>query len=227
MIIYEAINKINKMSYIGQTTKSLSYRKEKHYHAMKYYNYYFYNALKKYGWDNFEWKIIEECDTKEDLNKMEIYYIKQHNTLRPYGYNISEGGSGGDNYTNNPNKNIIKQKLVDYWKNNKHPWIGRKHSKKSKRKMSESAKNRICTEETRKKFSKIRSNMIGKKNPLSMKWKIIFPDGKNKIIYSLRNFCNTFEDVKLDFGAMQRTANGKQKTHKGYKCEYINSSKKE
>lgn len=64
--------------------------------------------------------------------------------------------------------------------------------------------------------------MVGKKNPLSKKWKIIFPNKEEIIAYSLRNFCNTFEKEKLDFAAMQRTANGKQKSHKGYKCEYIN-----
>jgi group I intron endonuclease len=223
MIIYKVTNKINGKSYIGQTTKTLIQRKRAHYNAMRYDNYYFHNALKKYNKEDFEWKIIEKCNSAEELNEMEFHYIKQYKSHKlENGYNISFGGSGGDNFTNNPNKEFIRQKLIDRWKNKKHPWIGKKHTEETKRKISEKAKNRTFSDETIKKFSKIRKNMVGKKNPLSKKWKIIFPNEEEIIVYILRNFCNTFEKEKLDFGAMQRTANGKQKSHKGYKCEYIN-----
>ena len=222
MIIYKATNKINGKCYIGQTIKSLYHRKRAHYNAMLYYNYYFYNALKKYGKENFEWSIIEECETRDELNEMEFHYIKQYHSYKlENGYNISFGGSGGDNFTNNPNKEIIRQKLIDRWKGGKHPFQGKKLSDEHKKNISNSRIGLKASDETKRKMSVIRKNMVGSKNPLSKTWKIIYPNGKEIFIKSLRNFCNNFKKEKLDFGAMHRTANGIQKFHKGYKCEYV------
>lgn len=114
MIIYKVINIKNNKLYIGMTTKTLKYRKNTHLNSMKCgSNYIFHNAIRKYGIDNFEWEIICECFSKEELNEKEIYYIKEFNTLTPNGYNISTGGSGGDMFTDNPNKEKIRQKYID------------------------------------------------------------------------------------------------------------------
>lgn len=221
MIIYKATNKINSKCYVGQTVKDLSVRKKKHLYASKQYKYCFYNAINKYGFDNFEWEVLCDCESGEEMDEMEFHYIKQYHSYKTEnGYNMSLGGEGGDNYTYNPNKEKIIQNIKNNWKINGHPWTGRKHTEESKEKMSKSHKGLKHSEDTKEKFSEIRKNMVGEKNALSKKWKIIFPDGKEKIITSLRNFCNTFEKIKLDFAAMHRTANGKQKLHKGYRCEY-------
>ena len=39
--------------------------------------------------DNFDWNIIEECDSKDKLDEMEVYHIKCYDTLRPNGYNLT------------------------------------------------------------------------------------------------------------------------------------------
>lgn len=56
MIIYKVTNKINNKIYIGQTINSLEHRRKQHEkdcRRNKYYNNRFYNALIKYGFDNF------------------------------------------------------------------------------------------------------------------------------------------------------------------------------
>lgn len=46
---------------------------------------------KKYGIDNFKWKILYFC-FNEDTWKYEVLEILKYNTILPDGYNISKGG---------------------------------------------------------------------------------------------------------------------------------------
>jgi hypothetical protein len=96
MIIYKATNIVNGRCYIGQTIKSLDFRKDKHLYSLRSYKTYFANALRKYGWDNFTWDTLCKCDNKEELDEMEFHYIKQYNSyMRDDGYNMTLGGDGG------------------------------------------------------------------------------------------------------------------------------------
>lgn len=53
----------------------------------------FYNAIKKYGWDNFEHIIIKQGITEEEACFLEKEFIKKYNTTnRDNGYNLSTGG---------------------------------------------------------------------------------------------------------------------------------------
>lgn len=77
-------------SYIGQTVTSLSERaghNGKNYIGCKY----FYSAIKKYGFQNFDCEILGEFLT-EELNSKERYFIEAFGTLAPSGYNIQQGG---------------------------------------------------------------------------------------------------------------------------------------
>ena len=95
MIIYIATNKINGKSYIGQTINSLKQRKKRHLWdaSNKRTIIYFHKALRKYGFNNFNWKIICKCNDIKSLNKLEAYYIKLYNTFKN-GYNLTIGGTG-------------------------------------------------------------------------------------------------------------------------------------
>lgn len=92
MIIYKVVNKINGMGYVGKTNGTLERRIKNHFYENK--NNYFGNALKKYGIENFEWSILCECFSQESANEKEKFYIKEHNTKKPFGYNLTEGGEG-------------------------------------------------------------------------------------------------------------------------------------
>lgn len=82
MIIYKATNKINGKVYIGQTEKDLEWRKNKHKQDSKRIDTYFYRAINKYGWDNFEWEVIDNtAQNRKELNELEKYYIAQYQSF--------------------------------------------------------------------------------------------------------------------------------------------------
>ena len=67
-------------------------------------------AIEKYGRQSFQKEVLEECnDTIVDSR--EIYWIARLNsTDNKIGYNITNGGTGGDTTTNHPNKKDIIDK---------------------------------------------------------------------------------------------------------------------
>ena len=92
--IYMHKNKENGKMYIGQTYTSLQHRFGKN--GIRYNQCtLFWNAIKKYGWDNFEHIILEDgIQSQSEANEKEKYYIKKYKTTdRKYGYNLQDGGS--------------------------------------------------------------------------------------------------------------------------------------
>lgn len=92
-IVYCHTNKINNKKYIGQTCRSLETRSGSN--GCHYYNSsHFYNAIKKYGWNNFEHEILFENISKESADRIEKILIQTFKTQDSnYGYNIQNGGS--------------------------------------------------------------------------------------------------------------------------------------
>lgn len=88
-VVYMHRNRINGKVYIGQTNNL-----DKRWHPSSYIGCtHFYNAIQKYGWDNFEHIVLKNNLTLEEANKLEIEYIKYYNsTDSNFGYNLSEGG---------------------------------------------------------------------------------------------------------------------------------------
>lgn len=54
---------------------------------------YLNNSIRQYGKNNFNIHLLHTCPIDE-LDKWEIQYIKQYNTLYPNGYNLTSGGKG-------------------------------------------------------------------------------------------------------------------------------------
>ena len=68
-------------------------------------------AINKYGFDNIKWEIIFESDDIDIINEKEKEYIIFFDSIKN-GYNISNGGDGGDTISNNVRKiDIIRQQL--------------------------------------------------------------------------------------------------------------------
>ena len=79
-------------SYIGQTTDSL-YKRAGGPNGKRYRTCpVFYNAIRKYGFRNFDVEILAEVP-KQQLDAAERKYIEIFNTQLPNGYNVSNGGS--------------------------------------------------------------------------------------------------------------------------------------
>ena len=93
--IYYIKNLINNKYYIGQSHDIYQrWIREKRYLCSDKaaWNAHLQNAWKKYGEDNFEFTIIEEC-TIEDLDEREMYWIQFFDSFNN-GYNKTIGGSG-------------------------------------------------------------------------------------------------------------------------------------
>ena len=96
-IIYRATCLTTGLCYIGYTSKGLKSRKWSHHNnAFKRLNTgKFYNAMRKYGADNFVWDILyESWDIDYCYGIVEAALISQFNTMNN-GYNTSPGGFRG------------------------------------------------------------------------------------------------------------------------------------
>lgn len=93
--IYKATNKINKKSYIGQTVDFRS-RVWQHMRCYEKEDCLFHKAIEEYGYENFEWQVLESCCDKSRAIELEKHYIELYDTYRN-GYNENKGGVGGHN----------------------------------------------------------------------------------------------------------------------------------
>lgn len=142
--VYCHINKINGKRYVGMTKQN----PETRWHSGNGYNNseYFWRAIKKYGWKNFDHEILYENLTKEEAEKIETQLIAEWKTTdRAYGYNIANGGNHIGSVSEETKKKISN---------------GRKgiatelhRTKKTKSKISESLKGIKRSDETKKKMS--------------------------------------------------------------------------
>jgi hypothetical protein len=83
--------------YIGLTSQTMEKRWKKHVYAAKSSKggrWHFPNAIRKYGKDAFESKVLGVYDTLEEANRIEKEKIKKFNTRDPkLGFNLAEGGN--------------------------------------------------------------------------------------------------------------------------------------
>lgn len=87
--VYKHTNKLNGKIYIGITSQEPNRRWQ---NGAGYYGTYFYNAIKKYGWDNFDHEILLEGLEKEQAEEIETDLISKYASAnRENGYNISLG----------------------------------------------------------------------------------------------------------------------------------------
>ena len=121
-IVYQHLNKVNNKSYIGITCQDPKRRWG--YNGQKYVECpAFWNAIQKYGWDCFEHNILRTGLTHEEACVAERQLISELNTNNPeYGYNLSEGGFGGDSeymkekWLDPKYKSTMKNKMKEAWK---------------------------------------------------------------------------------------------------------------
>lgn len=90
--IYVYTNKVNGKKYVGQTSRFLRERAGKN--GCQYNkSSRFWNAIQKYGWDNFSPEILYDNLTKDEADELEIKTISDLQTTDDkYGYNIALGG---------------------------------------------------------------------------------------------------------------------------------------
>ena len=95
--IYCITNKLNNKKYIGKTLNTVEYRWKEHlkdYKRRKYEKRALYDAMNKYGIENFIIEGLEKVEDESNLSEREIYWIQELQTYGRNGYNATKGGDG-------------------------------------------------------------------------------------------------------------------------------------
>lgn len=221
-VVYVHINKINGKVYVGQT-KSIKRRWK-----MEGIDYqkssYFYNAIQKYGWDNFEHKILKEGLSQEEANYWEDYYINYYDSLNhKKGYNIRHGGTHGalSEETKQKLSQICKEKGL--WKGDLNPrhidplygerngMYGKHHTEETKQKISQANTGRKMPEEAKKKISAtLRQHHVLAKKVMCIE--------TGEIFNSIRQAAEFYH---ISHQAISRVCRGERKTTAGKYWKYI------
>lgn len=91
--IYKITNKINNKAYIGQSLNIETRWKQHIANINSDKDNTIYQALRKYGLNNFNFEVVEEC-SENQLDEREIYWIAYYNSYEN-GYNMNRGGATG------------------------------------------------------------------------------------------------------------------------------------
>lgn len=157
--VYMHINKMNGKVYIGVAKGKPEKRWGKNGYGYTRTQPVFARAIEKYKWDGFEHKVVATDLTQREALDMEVALIAEYksNCTRyknpSYGYNMTDGGEGSSGFKHTEES---KQKLREIRSNT---------SDETRKRMSESAKER-CTEEWRRiQSDRQRGVFNGENNP--------------------------------------------------------------
>jgi hypothetical protein len=105
--IYRIVNLISGDFYIG-SSKDIERRWSEHKRKLnikKHQNVILQRAWDKYGENNFSFEVVESCSL-EDLLVLENNHLSKNPK-----YNIVKVAKGGDTISNNPNRDLIIEKI--------------------------------------------------------------------------------------------------------------------
>ena len=159
--IYSITNKVTGAVYIGQST-DIQRRWMEHKTPKAKGNDLLHGDMQKYGKENFELIVLEECEP-EELNKRELFYIKRdepfYNTVgkevsEETKKNISEGTKRWWNgLSEEDQRKIIENNLTGPKKGHE---VTEETRKKISRKVSEAQKQPVKCLETGEIFESVR-----------------------------------------------------------------------
>lgn len=225
--VYKHISPSNKI-YIGITSQKPEYRWRS---GNGYRNHlYFYKAIQKYGWDNFQHEILFVNLTKEEAEQKEIELIKKYKSnQKTYGYNIDSGGNSNGKHSDETRKKI-KENHFDISGEN-HPMYGKHHSNETKQKISKSkiGKKHPISEETRIKISSALKGREMKKEWID---KMAESHKKSILQYSVDNKFikkwNSIKDIEDELGIAHQSivacCKGRIKTSHNYIWKYASEN---
>lgn len=200
-IVYKHTSPNGKM-YIGITcqTKERRWRSDGYgYKPKKGHISHFYNAILKYGWDNFKHEILYENLTKEEAESLEKDLIEKYDLTNPkYGYNSREGGGSNGFLTEETKQKISKSRKGKYCGD---------RSVEVCKKISQSKIGYEVSEETKQKISNsLKGRFKGKNNGSS---KPIICIETNEYFESAREAC---EKYNINPANMSAHLNGRKKS---------------
>lgn len=191
-IVYMHRNKINDKKYIGITCRSLKDRSGTDGIGYKGCPH-FWKAICEYGWSNFEHIVLLDNLDREIAANKEIELISFYNTRsEEYGYNVAIGGYSSPGELN--------------------PFYNHTHTEETRRKIAESNKRRIWTEEAK---ASIRDKLSGPNSPFAKKIHC------NELNMDFGTLGEAAKYINASAGKVSECANGKRKQIKGYTFYYI------
>lgn len=157
MFIYGIVNMVNFKIYVGQTRRTVEERFAEHARSKKSL---IGKAIREYGVENFKVETLAECDNRQELNRLEQFWIKTLNCKSPNGYNCNGGGGRHSNFSpsaetraklsaalmGHPVSEQTRKKISAINK-------GRKHTPEARAKISEAGRKHHPSAETRAKIS--------------------------------------------------------------------------
>lgn len=181
-IIYETTNKINNKKYRGaHVTENLNDGYLGSGRLLK-------RALAKYGFENFERKILCECDSVESMFAQEAILVNADWVKDPSTYNLKIGGEGGWDYINKEGLRwdeekkklhsieMKKKRESGEWgpKQPTYGFRGKEHSLESKKKISENSASTLSDEEIQNRIRDWNSlqDVRGKITKISNMWNV-------------------------------------------------------
>ncbi len=170
MHIYLVTNLVNGKHYIGQTTLPVRERWGEHLKKAKAGNRdRLYCAIRKYGAEAFIAEGLTECESQEQMNRLESLWatlLKTHDYKS--GYNMTLGGDG-------------------------HPTLC---TEETRRKISKARKGQPCPQSTKDAVSRTHK---GKPKPLAQRQKVAksWTDARRLAQASVAKQVNAVENLKL------------------------------
>lgn len=201
--IYKVTNKVNNKFYIG-----------KHQTMNPNDSYYgsgkaIMNSIRKYGKENFIKEILYDFDSEIEMNEQEKDLITEEFVSRSDTYNLGIGGEGGPHFKGRKHSRESIEKSINTRKNN-----GMVVSIETRQKLSNKLKNRVFSEEHKRKLSEYAKNRPPRtsENEVKKLWEK-FCEGEYK---SIRSFAK----------ATNHSHNNISTLFKKYIPEYITNSNK-
>jgi group I intron endonuclease len=163
------------------------------------------DCILRFGFDKMKVEILLKDLTLDEANKYEEFYIKEHNTLVPNGYNLREGGENralSDEVKRKIGEgNRGKVKSPETIELHRNAMKGRKMSDEFKRKISEALKGKPKSEEHKEKTRQVH---IGMKHTEESKLKISMNRkgikiSKEAAIKQLEAYRNTYNKKEYPF----------------------------
>jgi group I intron endonuclease len=194
MFIYKITNLVNGKVYIGQTTRTVEERWKEHCYSSNK-GFILNKAIKKYKKQNFKIETIEKCNSIEELNNKEIYWIKYYNSNKE-GYNIALGGNA--------------------------PMFKRNHTKNSINKIIKSTTNK---NKSKQHSENISLSKLGNKNPMFNKCGIFNSRSKAIICIELGKRFESIhlaaKELKIAVQNINKVLKQKRKSAGGYTFIYV------